>query len=228
VRAAKPATPASRAATVGETAGSGNATPKSDMMSDLPHRFHTRDGLTKQVSSKRRGYTDDDLDPRIVTAAKAAATRIRSLIAEIAEETVRREIRIGRELLAIKARLGHGHFGPWLAAEFGWSDRQARRFMSAARGEVPYPGALAEDVDAYMTDPPIAEHLARSWRRKSRRREYLPTTSGGWNAVRGAATSSSTCHLIDDSASTSIRSLRTFGGLTFFAMNWTRPSRGSC
>jgi len=129
-------------------------------MSDLPPTGFTHgDGLTMQVSSKRRGYTYDDLDPRIVTAAKAAATRIRSLVDEIAEETGRREIQIGRELLAIKARLGHGHFGSWLAAEFGWSDRQARRFMGAARGEVPSPGALAEDVDAYMTDPPIAEHL---------------------------------------------------------------------
>jgi len=160
VRAGKPATTASRAATVSETAGSGNATPKSDIMSDLPPTGFTHgDGLTMQVSSKRRGYTYDDLDPRIVTAAKAAATRIRSLVDEIAEETGRREIQIGRELLAIKARLGHGHFGSWLAAEFGWSDRQARRFMGAARGEVPSPGALAEDVDAYMTDPPIAEHL---------------------------------------------------------------------
>ena len=148
VRAGKPAAPASHAATVSETAGSGNATPKSDMMSDLPPT-----GFTHGVSSKRRGYTYDDLDPRIVTAAKAAATRIRSLVDEIAEETGRREIQIGRELLAIKARLGHGHFGSWLAAEFGWSDRQARQFMSAVRGKVPYPAARDEDIDAYMTSP---------------------------------------------------------------------------
>jgi hypothetical protein len=153
VRAGKPAAPASHAATVSETAGSGNATPKSDMMSDLPPT-----GFTHGVSSKRRGYTYDDLDPRIVTAAKAAATRIRSLIAGIAEETVRREIQIGRELLAIKARLGHGHFGPWLAAEFGWSDRQARQFMSAVRGKVPYPAARDEDIDAYMTSPLTARY----------------------------------------------------------------------
>jgi len=159
VRAGKPATTASRAATVSETAGSGNATPKSDIMSDLPPTGFTHgDGLTMQVSSKRRGYTYDDLDPRIVTAAKAAATRIRSLIAGIAEETVRREIQIGRELLAIKARLGHGHFGPWLAAEFGWSDRQARQFMSAVRGKVPYPAARDEDIDAYMTSPLTARY----------------------------------------------------------------------
>jgi hypothetical protein len=80
-------------------------------------------------------------------------------MAEIAEATASREIRIGRELLAMKVRLGRGHFGPWLAAEFGWSDRQARRYMSAAQGKGTYAGSRSEDVDAYMTVPSIGEHL---------------------------------------------------------------------
>ena len=29
--------------------------------------------------------------------------------------------------------LGHGNFGKWLAAEFGWTDRTARNFMGAAK-----------------------------------------------------------------------------------------------
>jgi hypothetical protein len=105
------------------------------MVSDLPPTGFTRgDGLTEQASGERQGYDYGDLDPRLVTDAKAAAARINSLMDEIAEETVRREIQIGRELIKIKVRLGHGHFGAWLAAEFGWSDRQARRFMRVARG----------------------------------------------------------------------------------------------
>jgi hypothetical protein len=166
VRAAgKTPRPVYRAATdpVSETVSSGNATPKSDIMSDLPSRGLTLGGEpTKQLSAKLTaggGYDYGDLDPGIIADARAAATLIRSLMAEIAEATVPREIRIGRELLAIKGRLGHGHFGPWLAAEFGWSARQARRYMSSARGKVSYPGPPDEDVDAYMTAPPIAEDL---------------------------------------------------------------------
>ena len=36
---------------------------------------------------------------------------------------------IGQKLSEIKARLGHGHFGNWLKAEFEWSDRTAQNFI---------------------------------------------------------------------------------------------------
>jgi hypothetical protein len=163
---------ADRAATdpVSRTVSREDAPPKSDMMSDLtPAGLILGPKLTKQLRmspNEGEGYNYGGLDPGIVTAAKAAATLIRSLIAEIAEATVPREIRIGRELLAIKARLGHGHFGPWLAAEFGWSDRQARRYMSAAQGKVPNLGPRDEDVDAYMTAPWIAAQLVATMKTK--------------------------------------------------------------
>ena len=41
-------------------------------------------------------------------------------------------ISVGQALIDVNNRLGHGHFSAWLCAEFGWSDRQARRFMTAA------------------------------------------------------------------------------------------------
>lgn len=182
VRAGKTARPSYRPAAdpVSEAVGSVDATPKSDMMSDLPPTGFTHGTeLTKQLSSEAGCYNYGDLDPRIVTDAKAAATRIRSLIAEIVEATVAREIQIGRELLAIKARLGHGHFGPWLAAEFGWSDRQARRFMTAARGKVPYLGARAEDVNAYMTAPSVAEDLVATMKTKIAEEE-IPVDGLWW------------------------------------------------
>jgi hypothetical protein len=140
-----------------------DAPAKSDIMSDLPPAGLILGGeTTNQLNARLTeggGYDYGDLDPGIVADAKAAATLIRSLMAEIVNETVPREIRIGRELLKIKARLGHGHFGPWLAAEFGMSDRQARRYMSAAQGKVSDPGTRDEDVDAYMTDPSVGAHL---------------------------------------------------------------------
>jgi hypothetical protein len=168
--------PAYRAATdpVNKTFSSENGPSKSDMMSDLPSRGSTLGGEpTNQLSAKLTaggGYDYGDLDPGIIADAKAAAIRIRRLTVEMAQATVPFEIRIGRELLAVKARLGHGHFGPWLAAEFGWSDRQARRFMRAAQGAAQgkgtYTGPRDEDVDAYMTDPSVGEQLVAVMRTK--------------------------------------------------------------
>ena len=39
---------------------------------------------------------------------------------------------IGQRLLAVKERIGHGHFCNWLQAEFAWSERAARRMMAVA------------------------------------------------------------------------------------------------
>lgn len=39
---------------------------------------------------------------------------------------------IGERLIAIKTRLGHGHFGAWLRDEFDWDERTAQRYMAVA------------------------------------------------------------------------------------------------
>lgn len=39
---------------------------------------------------------------------------------------------IGRELLALKDRIGHGNFTAWIEAEFGMSRHTANRFMNVA------------------------------------------------------------------------------------------------
>jgi hypothetical protein len=41
-------------------------------------------------------------------------------------------IEIGTELISVQKAIGHGHFGRWLEAEFGWTDRTARNYMRAA------------------------------------------------------------------------------------------------
>jgi hypothetical protein len=92
---------ADRAATdpVSRTVSREDAQPKSDIMSDLPSGGLTLGAeTTNQLSAKLTeggGYDYGDLDPGIVTAAKAAATLIRSLMAEIAEATASREIGLG-------------------------------------------------------------------------------------------------------------------------------------
>jgi hypothetical protein len=47
--------------------------------------------------------------------------------------TEARMVELGRELLAIKAKLPHGHFGPWVKDKSGISYTAAQRFMRAAK-----------------------------------------------------------------------------------------------
>jgi len=53
---------------------------------------------------------------------------IKSLMRRAAQDI----IDIGAKLIEVKAKLGHGNFGKWLSAEFGWTDRTARNFMNVA------------------------------------------------------------------------------------------------
>jgi vacuolar-type H+-ATPase subunit E/Vma4 len=67
--------------------------------------------------------------PEVADAARAAADRIR----DRRKRQMEALIETGRDLLEMKERLGHGWFQAWLHAEFAWTDRTARNFMSAAQ-----------------------------------------------------------------------------------------------
>lgn len=64
----------------------------------------------------------------VADAARAAAERIR-VHGRVAGESI---VAIGLELTVQKAALGHGRFGAWIEAEFGWGAQHARRFMAVA------------------------------------------------------------------------------------------------
>lgn len=62
-----------------------------------------------------------------------------SELRNIADDIRAKQKRIGRavfdtgnNLASAKETLGHGKFGAWLSAEFGWSERTAQRYMQAA------------------------------------------------------------------------------------------------
>lgn len=75
----------------------------------------------KQTALAKRGT--DTLDFKTQAAAK-----IKRLLGEIAENT----IAAGHELIAVKATLKHGEWGPWLRDECEMSERMAQRLMSVA------------------------------------------------------------------------------------------------
>jgi hypothetical protein len=57
------------------------------------------------------------------------ADRIRQRMTRTAQDIVE----IGRELIAVKDRVGHGNFLPWIEREFRMSEDTAARFMNVAR-----------------------------------------------------------------------------------------------
>jgi len=68
-------------------------------------------------------YNALDLEDKIVVQQKT--DEIKTLMRRTAQDV----FDIGQKLSEIKARLGHGHFGNWLKAEFQWSDRTAQNFI---------------------------------------------------------------------------------------------------
>lgn len=73
-------------------------------------------------------------------------------------------IEIGRALVEVKASLPHGSFGPWLEAEFGWSERTAQNLIAvyAAFGDKPrivsaLPAGLLYKLAAKSTPVEIRE-----------------------------------------------------------------------
>ncbi|MFN3547113.1 MAG: DUF3102 domain-containing protein [Mesorhizobium sp.] len=85
--------------------------------------------IATNVATADDRYDYTGVSPEVAHAAREAATKIR-LIRRGMKTNV---IEIGRELLAIKAKLAHGQFGPWLHAEFTMSERSAQTYMNVAR-----------------------------------------------------------------------------------------------
>src|SRR3954453_22927623 len=84
-------------------------------------------------------FNYSDLDADVATLARETAKRI-------GDRTRSSFIENGRDLIAVKAKLGHGMFSKWLKAEFPWSERTAQNMMNAA--------GLA-DKSAIVADLPV-------------------------------------------------------------------------
>lgn len=71
-------------------------------------------------------YEALDAETRIVVQQKTG--EIKGLM----RQTAQGMFDIGTKLIEVKAKLGHGNFGKWLAAEFEWSERTAQGLMRVA------------------------------------------------------------------------------------------------
>jgi hypothetical protein len=86
-----------------------------------------------------------------------AADKVRSSAEKIrrtVQKTIGDIIEVGQELLAVKEAVGHGHFGAWLRAEFGWTERTAQNFMSVAERFGSNPKLISD-----LTIQPTAAYL---------------------------------------------------------------------
>lgn len=91
--------------------------------------------------------------------ARAAAERIKLRL----KRTVEDIIEIGRELTAVKADLPHGHFLPWIAAEFEMSQQTANNFTSVyerfGNGKLPIISNLNPTILYALSAPSTPESV---------------------------------------------------------------------
>jgi hypothetical protein len=98
-------------------------------------------------------------------------------IRRLGQQTIENVLTIGQHLIEVKARLGHGHFGPWLAAEFGWTDRTALRFMQCYEFVSSNPTPMSDLVR--HLDPTGLYELAAPSTPESARQEVLDRVKQG-------------------------------------------------
>lgn len=107
------------------------------------------------------GFNYELLEAPVADQVRSSTERIRDRVKRTLEDI----IGVGQDLLAVKEALPHGQFGPWLAAEFGWTDRTARNFMAVAEKFGPKSEIIADlkiaPTAAYLLAAPSAPDQAR-------------------------------------------------------------------
>jgi hypothetical protein len=101
------------------------------------------------------------LEKKVADEVQSAAERIRQSL----KRTTDSIIEVGQELIAVKAALPHGKFGPWLRAEFAWTERTAQNFINVAERFGPESEIISDlKIDptaAYLLSAPSAPDQAR-------------------------------------------------------------------
>ena len=108
-----------------------------------------------------QGFDYAPLEAQVAERVRSSAEKIRSTV----QKTIEDIIVVGQELLAVKESVGHGHFGAWVRAEFGWTERTAQNFMSVAERFGANPKLISDltiqPTAAYLLAAPSAPDEAR-------------------------------------------------------------------
>ena len=99
------------------------------------------------------------LEKKVADEVQSTADRIRQSIKRTTESI----IAIGNDLMTVKEALPHGQFGPWLRAEFTWTERTAQKFMAVAERFRPISelSSVFDPTAAYLLAAPSAPDEAR-------------------------------------------------------------------
>jgi hypothetical protein len=107
------------------------------------------------------GFNYSPLEPAVAKKVQAATEHIK----ETVKQTIEGIIVVGQDLIGVKEALPHGQFGPWLLAEFGWTERTARNFIAVAETFGPKTEMIfdlrIEPTAAYLLAAPSAPDEAR-------------------------------------------------------------------
>lgn len=107
------------------------------------------------------GFNYDLLETKVAHQVRNSADRIREKVKKTLEDI----IEVGNDLVAVRDALPHGQFGPWLRAEFGWTERTARNFMAVAERFGPKTEMISDltiqPTAAYLLAAPSAPDEAR-------------------------------------------------------------------
>jgi len=114
-----------------------------------------------ELATVSSGFDYAVLDRAVAEQLRSAAKSIREKV----KRTIEHIIEVGLDLLKVKDALPHGQFGPWLASEFGWTDRLARRFMDVAEVFGPKSDIISDlaiaPTAAYLLAAPSTPYEAR-------------------------------------------------------------------
>ena len=116
--------------------------------------------MSQDLVSPSPTFDYSSLAPELADDARAVAQRVRAGHLR----TMQTILEMGRELLGLKARLGHGRFGRWLEAEFGAVARTAQNYMLAAErfGGTPELISLLPPATVYALAAPSTPELVRA------------------------------------------------------------------
>ncbi len=113
--------------------------------------------MTALVQESLFDYTQLDTETRIVVRQRTEEIKV--LVRRSAQDI----IDIGGKLIDVKTRLGHGNFGGWLKAEFGWGRTTAHKFMQISEGFSNVQNSehlnLSFETMAYLAAPSTPEEI---------------------------------------------------------------------
>src|SRR4029453_7749882 len=123
------------------------------------------------------GFDYDALD----ATTRAFVLEKRDHINLLARRSAEDIIAIGQDLIAVKAKLDHGQFLPWIDAEFGWGKNTAERFIGVAKAfrQNPQPGEFEAPALYALSSGDVSDAVRKEFVDRAAAGELITYRLGG-------------------------------------------------